>query len=89
MGKNYMDELQTRIELTVSENNVLIERVTSDDVWKARKRMEELWWRQCRVCDFPGWTQEQKDAITEQAIKAQREYYRLNDLYWQQEITSI
>jgi len=79
-----MDESQITNEIALSDNNVLAERVKYDDVWEARKKMEEFWRRQFRVCDFPGWTQEQKDAITEQAIEAQREYYRLHDLYWQQ-----
>ena len=81
-----MDELQITTDLNVNDENALIERVTYDDVWAARKKMENLWWRQCRVCDFPGWTQEQKEDITNQAIEAQREYYRLHTLYWQQNV---
>ena len=81
-----MDELQTRIELAVSKDIILMEKVTYDDVWEARQKMEELWWRQCRVCDFPGWTSGMIDEITQQAISAQNEYYRLHDLFWHQNV---
>jgi hypothetical protein len=76
-----MDEIQTiRIGFIPSDEIAYSKRVTYDDLWVARKKMEGLWWRQCRVCDFPGWTQEQEDAITKQAIESQRKYYRLYDL---------
>jgi hypothetical protein len=47
--------------LGVLNEIVPAQRVTMDDVWEAERKMDKLWWRQCRVCDFPGWTQAKKE----------------------------